>query len=236
MKEKNSGVLYGIGVGPGDPELLTLKAYRILRDTKYIAFPGKVKEENRAYNIIAPHLQDFSEKKFVDIYVQMTKDLEILEKNYTLAAEKIMHILEMGEDVALLTLGDPTIYATYMYIHRKIVQAGFTAQIISGVPSFCAAAASLGISLAEREEQLHILPSSYGIEEGLRLPGNKILMKAGSKLGDVKKQLQKADAQVYMVENCSMKTERIMKGADAIDEKAGYLSLLIVKESQGEEQ
>lgn len=104
--------------------------------------------------------------------------------------------------------------------------------MVSGVPSFCAAAARLNIGIAEKAEQIHIIPASYQIEEALQLEGTKILMKAGKKLPHVKEQLKDMDASVVMVENCGMKTEHIYYGTEQIPEDAGYYTLLFVKEGE----
>lgn len=182
MAEKKTGVLYGVGVGPGDPELMTLKACRIINENKYIAYPGKTKEETLCYKIAEQVIKEPEKKIYISCCVQMTKDREILDKNYDLAAAGIIEILEKGENVVFLTLGDPTVYATYIYVHDRVKKAGCHAEIVSGVPSFCAAAARLDISLAQRGKMLHVIPSSYDIEEALSLAGTKILMKSASRL------------------------------------------------------
>ena len=235
MTSDKKGILYGVGVGPGDPELLTLKAWRLINENKYIAYPGKCKEDTLAYRIIESVAERIEEKEFLSCYVEMTKEKEKLNENYWLIAEKIEEVLDKGENVVFLTLGDPTIYATYMYVHQLVEKSGYKTEIVNGVPSFCAAAARIGISLAERSEQLHIVPASYQIEDALLLPGNKILMKSASRLGEVKKLLIERSDEVYMVENCGMENERIFYSAEEIDERAGYLSLIVVKEKQEEE-
>ena len=92
--------------------------------------------------------------------------------------------------------------------------------------------AKLNISLAEGSQMLHIVPSSHGIESALAMPGVKVLMKAGSKMGSVRSQLIQADMDVSMVENCGMPTERVFHSADEIPEDAGYFSLIIAKEKK----
>lgn len=232
MTEKKTGMLYGVGVGPGDPELLTLKACRIINENKYIAYPGKRKEDTLCCKIAEPVIESPQNKIYISCYVQMTKDKEILGRSYDAAAASIMEILEQGENVVFLTLGDPTVYATYVYVHERVKKAGYPAEIINGIPSFCAAAARLDISLAERAQMLHVIPSSYKIGEALSLPGTKIFMKSGSKLKDVKEKLLDYDGEVYMIENCCLENERIVRSAQEIDENAGYLSVIIVKDGQ----
>ncbi len=133
--------------------------------------------------------------------------------------------------MAYLTLGDPTVYSTYVYIQRIVKECGYDAEIINGVPSFCAVAAKLGDSLADRSEQLHIIPSNYDIKEALKLPGNKILMKAASKLSDVKKVLKEQGQEAWMIENCGMEEEKIYHGVEEMPEKATYYTTLLVKEA-----
>ena len=110
-----------------------------------------------------------------------------------------------------------------MYIHRIVKAKGYETTIISGIPSFCAAAARLDDSLVDRAEELHVIPSSYGIEAALNYSGTKILMKSASGISEVK-----------MIENCGMPEERIYERIEDVPEQAGYYSLLIVKESEKE--
>jgi len=230
MEEKKKGVLYGVGVGPGDPELITLKACRIINETKYIAYPGKRKEETLCFRIAEHVIENPQDKIYVSCYVRMTKDQKILDKNYDLVAARIIEILEQGENVAFLTLGDPTVYATYIYVHDRVKRSGYPVEIVNGIPSFCAAAARLDISLAKRAQMLHVIPSSYESGEALSLPGTKVFMKSASRLGDVKKRLSGYKGEVYMVENCCLENERIFRSAEEIDENSGYLSVIIVKD------
>ncbi|MCQ4775888.1 SAM-dependent methyltransferase, partial [Lacrimispora saccharolytica] len=97
-------------------------------------------------------------------------------------AEKIETYLAAGKTVAFLTLGDTTVYSTYIYVHTKLLEKGYVAEIVSGITSFCAVAARLNIGLVEKAEELLIIPASYQIEEALKLKGTKVLMKAASKM------------------------------------------------------
>lgn len=227
-----AGKLYGIGVGPGDPELLTLKALRIIASCEVIAVPGEKPQETTAYRIVSGAYADIDKKELVGIIMPMTKDEEKLRGHHLRAVHDICGYLDEGRDVAFLTLGDPTVYSTYIYIHKEVAAAGYATEVISGVPSFCAAAARLGIGIAEKEQQIHIIPASYQISQALTLPGTKVLMKAGKKLPVVKEQLKEQKAQVTMVENCGMPEERIYHGVEEIPEDAGYYTLIFVKEGE----
>lgn len=225
------GILFGVGVGPGDPEMLTLKAVRTIRENEIIAVPGAAKEETVAYQIVKPVIDDLDCKTVLEIPIVMTKDRAQLDAQYDAAAMRIQSCLDQGKNVVFLTLGDPTVYATYMYVHQRVQAAGYPTEIISGIPSFCAVAARLNMSLVERSEMLHVIPSSYQIADSLKLPGTKVLMKAASKMKEVKAQLLEMNSQVVMIENCGMKNEKIYRSAEEIDENAGYYSLIIVKEN-----
>lgn len=225
------GVLYGVGVGPGDPELLTIKAMKRIQDAEVVAVPAKQKEDSVAYQIVLQILPELKQKECLCIDMPMTKDKERLCKAHKEGVDRIMQVLQSGKDVVFLTLGDPTIYATYMYLHKGVKEAGYQAMMINGVPSFCAVAASLDISLAEQSEQLHIIPASYDIEKAFDYPGNKIFMKAGKKLPYLKEKLieQNQGGDIYMVENCGMDGEKHYHGAENIPENAGYYSIVLVK-------
>lgn len=132
--------------------------------------------------------------------------------------------------MVFITLGDPTVYSTCMYIHKRIRKQGYETRIIPGVPSFCAAAARLDQSLVENQEELHIIPASYEIEEGLKMAGTKVLMKAGRKIPYVKQVIKEQNLNLTMVENCGMENETIYHSAEEIPDEASYYSLFIVKE------
>ena len=224
------GKLYGIGVGPGDPELLTLKALRIVKESPIIAVPGEVAQESVAYKIVKGAYPNLDEKELVAVPMPMTKDKKLLEESHEKAANQIAGYLKEGKQVAFLTLGDPTVYATYIYVHKRIQAMGYPLEIVSGIPSFCAVAARLNMGLVEKAEPLHVIPASYGIEESLELPGTKVLMKAGKKMGKVKEILKARGDMCRMIENCGMEDEKIYDSVEEIPDRAGYYSLIIVKE------
>ena len=179
---KQAGKFYGIGVGPGDPELMTLKAVRTIRDCDVIVLPVSNREltepllleqnemENRAagylesctaYQIAVQIVSELKEKQILFLPMPMIKDKEKLRKIHARGAEVIEQFLEKGWNLAFLTLGDPTVYSTCMYIEQMIEQDGYQVETVSGIPSFCAAAARLNQPLGEQEDQIHILPGSY---------------------------------------------------------------------------
>ena len=222
------GKLYGIGVGPGDPELMTLKALRLITECPVIGVPGKNPAESVAFEIAKGAYPEIEWKELLMLETPMTKDMDVLEAGYAKAADQIMEKLDEGKDVAVLTLGDPTVYSTYIYMQRNVTAKGYEAEIISGIPSFCAVSAKFNDSLVDRDEMLHVIPASYQIDEALDLPGTKVLMKAASKLGEVKKTLKAKGQKAVMIENCGMKDEKIYHSTDEIPDKGSYYSLTIV--------
>lgn len=228
------GKLYGVGVGPGDPELLTLKAFRLIKETDVIVVPGEEPKESVAYQIVKGAFPGLDEKCIKAVPMPMTKSRELLEKVHAEGAELIRRDLEEGHQVVFLTLGDPTIYSTYLYIHKRILELGYEAEIVSGISSFCAVAARLNTGLVEKAEQLHVIPASYQIEDALKLPGTKVLMKAGRQMQKVKEELLRTGAEGMMIENCGMPEEHIYRSVEEIPETAGYYSLIIIKEKKGE--
>lgn len=224
------GTLYGVGVGPGDPEDMTLKAVRVLKDCPVAAIPKKTAKGCVSYETAIKAVPELVHKELVCIDVPMTKDKDLRDRCYEEGARQIADRLSKGQDVALLTMGDPTVYASDLYLIRLVRAMGYEVEMVNGVPSFCAAAARLKISLGEREEQIHILPGSYQIEEGLKLPGVKILMKTGKSYEKVKTLLKEGEYEVKMAENCGMEGERVCGSLEEMPDQAGYYSLMIVRD------
>lgn len=225
-----TGILYGAGVGPGDPELMTLKAARLIRENEVIALPGPVARETVAYQIAVQAVPELSDKTLVPVVMPMTHDREEMDRNHDKAADLLETYLKKGQNVVFLTLGDPTIYSTYLYVQKRIAARGYETRLISGITSFCAAAACTNTPLAEWNEQLHIIPAVHRLDDRLQMPGNYVLMKSGKKMDQVKEILAESGREVVMVENCGMENEHIYRGADAIPDDAGYYSLIIAKE------
>lgn len=223
------GILYGVGIGPGDKELLTLKAVKTIESADVIALPDSLSGKNRAYEIIKEYIAG---KEIIYCTMPMTKDKEYLEKSHNETAEKIIKYLDMGKNTAFATLGDPSIYSTYMYIHRIIENKGYEVCMVPGVTSFCASAARLNISLSDGSEPLIIIPASYkDNKELLKMDANKVLMKSGKNILKVKEEINQCGLtdKTYMVENCGMENEKIYKDFNQVGEESSYFSLIIVK-------
>lgn len=226
------GKLYGVGVGPGDPELMTAKAIRVIRESAVIAAPQADTGGQTALAIAAAYIGG---KPVLHCEMPMTRDRAVRDACHLQAADAICAQLDAGRDVALLTLGDPTVYSSCWYVLRRVAARGYATELVPGVASFCAAAAALGRALCEDGEMLHIIPATHGaVEEALDLPGSKVLMKAGRSVLAVRDALAARGAleQAALIERCGMEGERIVTDLSALDRPAGYFSLILVKEER----
>lgn len=224
------GTLYGVGVGPGDPGLMTLKAVCLIRENQVIALPGASAKETVAYQIAVQAVPELAEKTLLPIYMPMTHDLEEMKQNHEKGARQIEAYLDKGRNVVFLTLGDPTIYSTFSYLQKQVTAHGYHTQLVSGITSFCATAARMNMPLVEWNEQLHIVPAVHRLDSSLEQSGNYVLMKSGKKMNQVKSILAESGRDVVMVENCGMDNEHVYRGVENIPDDAGYYSLIIAKE------
>lgn len=226
------GIAYGVGVGPGDPELMTLKAVRLIKENEVIAVPGKEPKETVAYKIAAGAVPEIEEKTILPINFLMVKDRQKIDEEHRKGVKQIEEVLDQGKNVIFLTLGDSTIYCTFSYLQHYLEADGYQVELVNGIPSFCAAASALNISLTEWDEPLHVIPAAHKTEEPLTLPGTYVLMKSASYMKDVKDLLRASGKDVQCVENCSMENEKIYRSVDEIPDDAGYFSLIVAKEKK----
>ena len=232
MTERNymKGKAYGVGVGPGDPELMTLKAVRLIRENEVIAVPSKNARESVAYKIALGAVPEIADKTLVPVYMPMVRDREKLAQEHQRGAKLLEEYLDQGKNVVYLTLGDSTVYCTFSYLQHILEDDGYEVELVSGITSFCAAAARLNISLTEWNEPLHVIPASHKTDHPLDQHGTYVLMKSASRMKEVKELLIASGRQVGCVENCGMENEKVYHSAEEIPDDAGYFSLLIARE------
>jgi len=226
------GTAYGVGVGPGDPELITVKAIRLIRENEVIAVPGRDAKESVAYQIAVQAVPELCEKKLLPVPMPMVKDRSQLGDAHREGAALIKHCLDNGQNVVYLTLGDPTIYCSFSYLQHILEAEGYPVVLVSGVPSFCAAAARLNLPLAEWEEPLHVIPSVYNTDEALNLPGTCVLMKSAGHMKAVKEMLTSSSREAAAVLNCGMEDEQVCRSIEEIPDDAGYFSLIISRQHE----
>lgn len=223
------GILYGVSVGCGDPDDITLKAVKIISACGRVIYPETSDGESAALNIIRKSI-DLGGKILTPFRSVMTKDCDVLEKQYSDLSDNTGKILDTGENIAFITIGDVSVYSTFWYLGRIMSERGYEVKSICGVPSFCSAASALNIPLALGAETIHIIPSSYDISGILDLNGTVILMKSGKEIERVADflRLNGMAAKTYLVQNCGMNNEKIYRALpDYIDKS--YFSLFIIR-------
>ncbi len=225
------GMFYSVGVGPGDPELLTVKAVRVLEQCQVIAAP-KTRSGQMLALEIAKGAANLAGKEILPLCFAMEGSPEQQKAAHQEAFLQICARLDAGLNVAMPNLGDVSIYATAGYLTELLQQAGYATRMIPGVPSFCAVAAALNTSLTEMDEPVHILPGGDDtLEEELGLKGTKILMKAGRRFEKVRATLQKngLEASAAMVENCGLPGQQVYQSLEDCKTAPGYFATIIVK-------
>ena len=168
------------------------------------------------------------------LYFSMERDKAVQHAAHLDAVEAVRPYLDAGQDVAMLNLGDVSIYATYSYLMEILGGQGYKTVMVPGVPSFCAVAARLGISLTEMNGPLHIAPGSMALDEVLDQPGTKVLMKSGRQMPAVLDALAARNAlgKSMLVQNCGLPEETVYPDLSQSrpEGKHGYFSTVIVKE------
>ena len=215
------GKLYGIGVGPGDPELLTLKAKRLIEECDIVAVPVKKEGEDSVALNIAKGAVKIPEEKIQEIVFTMAKDKTKREA-----------CRQEGKSIAMLALGDIGIYSTYAYVHKRLLKEGYDVEMVSGIPSFCAGASKAGISIVEGNEGFGVIPSLKGIDQVEKTLGvfdNLVIMKVGSHVKEVYDLLVERGMEnnALIISNVGMDGEYV--GPLIPDREYGYFTTMIIK-------
>ncbi|MCM3674469.1 MULTISPECIES: precorrin-2 C(20)-methyltransferase [Peribacillus] len=157
----NLGTLYGLGVGPGDPELITVKAFRVIQESPVIAYPKKRKgSKSYAHRIVEVYIRP-EEKEMLGLVFPMTKDQAILDREWNGTVEKVWQKLYEGKDVAFVTEGDPLLYSTFIHMMKLMQELHPEVEIktVPGISSFNGSASRLGIALADGDDHVAIVPA-----------------------------------------------------------------------------
>jgi len=227
----SKGKLYGVSVGPGDPELITVKAINAIRGADVVAVPNIGHKRQTAYAIAEEYLEG---KQLLDCSTPMTKDRSIVLAAYDKIADDLCAVLDEGKTVAYLCLGDIGVYSTYIYVHDIVVARGYDAEIIPGVTSFSACAARLGTALCEGPERLLVVPvMASDVDDILDVPANKVFMKSGKAIHELRDKLEARGQLEHasMVANCGLPDEKVFPHLADIDDDGDYFSVVIVKEA-----
>lgn len=238
------GTLYGIGVGPGDPELITVRGANVLSRCRHVFTPkARVKTDSLALAIAERYICKDAEVH--ELVFPMTQDPDELSAHWKESANEILAILERGEDACFLTIGDPLLYSTYIYLLREVRARvpGIDVVTVAGVTAFSAAAALAEFAVGEAKDPVLVVPTADDLEavrQSLKTEGTVVLMKIGKRLRDILHILDEAnllDRSVF-VSHAGMESQRVetdlrilMHDADA---EIGYLSIILVNAKGGQ--
>lgn len=246
------GTLYGVGTGPGDPELLTLKAVRIVKEADIIAIPNDDPDDCIPWKTVTAAVPEIINKRILKIPFLMDKDVEKRKAVRKQNADKVAALLDQGLDVAFLTIGDPSIYTTYSYVSAILSPEGYTCEMISGVPSFCGASARLNVTLCSDQEKLEIIPGGHSNKNSAAVSENSSTEDSGKKTAVKESGLPGCGSgatQIYMkyetlfpalieeldqrgekpmiVEKCCLEGERVFTDHRNLPDDIGYFNIVI---------
>ena len=224
------GTLYGVGIGPGDPELITLKALRILERASVLAYPAPEEGESLVRRIVADHLDGHHEE--ICIRMPMVAARFPAQDVYDRAAVELGRHLDAGRDVAMLCEGDPFFYGSFMYMFGRMAEH-HAVEVVPGVSSLMACAATLGAPLAARNDVLCVLPatlSSEVLEQRIRDVDAVAIIKVGRHLQRVRAVIEAMGltTNARYVEHATMTSEKILPLADVAEGSAPYFSMILL--------
>ncbi len=225
-----AGTLYGVGVGPGDPELLTLKAHRLISAAEVVAYPVNADGDGFAHGIVVDAVR--KEAEHLPIHVPMKVERTPAQCAYDTAAQQIGAHLRAGRDVVFLCEGDPFFFSSYMYLHQRL-SAEFACKVVPGVTSLTACAAELGRPLAARNEVLKVLPaplSEDALLAELRDCESAAIIKVGRHFEKVRKILRETGlANSAWIVEAATNPEQKITALEAVKEgEKPYFSTILV--------
>lgn len=227
------GKFYGIGVGPGDPELITLKAVNILKDIDIVICP-KSKKDKKSYAFEIAERYLGVKTEILKLEFPMVYDKEILSNKWKENAKIIFELLEKGKNIAFLTIGDPMVYSTYMYLMNILKNYDIEIETVPGVTSFCAMASKVNIPLASEDETLCILPlrkQMDNLDAILDAFDNIVIMKPSHDNVKLAEKIEKMDKlnDFVLTSKCGQLDEEISYDVNRLKEDIPYLSTVILK-------
>lgn len=233
-----TGKLYGIGVGPGDPGLVTLKAQQILSRVDVLCVPKSSMEKDSLAMSVVRAVTD-REHNILELEFPMSKDREVLEQSWQNAGKQVAKILTAEQDVAFITIGDPSLYSTFGYLLRflKVECPQATVEIVPGVSSIMACPAALQEPLVEGDEKLAVIPAAYSLDDLKNVIDGfdtVVLMKLNRRLPELLSFLKKYDnLQTFFVSRCGYPDQLATAELETVvEQKLHYMSLLIVKKNK----
>lgn len=231
------GIFYGVGVGPGDPELLTLKAIHLMQRADVIIAPKtEKKEESTALAIAKPHLRE--DAAILDMVFPMVYNAEALSEAWQNNRDTIKALLDEGKQVVFLTLGDPMLYSTYIYVFNLLKDSGCEIETVPGITSFCAIGSRLGFPLAEGNDVISVIPATVSddaLDKALAGADSVVLLKVNRNFDALVEKLDKNGllANAVMVTKCGHEDEEIVSDLRSLGgQKVNYLSAIVTRRSK----
>lgn len=226
-----SATLFGLGVGPGDPELLTLKALRILRAVPVLAYPAPLTGESMARSIVAGFL-DGGERVEIPLRMSFVADRASANQAYDAGALAISGHLQAGRDVAVLCEGDPFLFGSFIYLFGRLCDH-FPIEVVPGVSSVLACSAALGAPLSALDDRVAVVPATRAedeIESLLAVVDSAAIVKAGHHLGKISRVLDRLGLldKARYIERAGLPGQRIRPFAQAAAEGGPYFSMVLV--------
>ncbi|MFA6849449.1 MAG: precorrin-2 C(20)-methyltransferase [Selenomonadaceae bacterium] len=232
-----SGVFYGIGVGPGDPELLTMKAIHAIEKADVLIAPKTEKKDGSvALSIAKPYFKDDIEIVY-QVFPMVVK-FEESTAAWEVNKNEILALLHAGKNVAFLTLGDPMFYSTYIYVYRLLEHEDVQIETIPGVPAFCAIGSKLGYPLVEGNDILSVIPATADeekIRKILAVTDNVVMMKVYKNFANMTDILEENGMakNAVMVSRCGLPDEQRIDDIKARkNEKVNYLSTILARRNK----
>lgn len=231
------GQLYGIGVGPGDPELLTIKGYRIFTEVPIIAYPGRRNGKSYALRVVETYFEE-SEKVWIPLMFPMTRDPEVLANEWGLTVSKVGQYLSQGYDMAFATEGDPLLFSTFIHLSRLVREKFPYVKIttIPGVTSMTAACAQLDWAMADGDDTVAIIPATTNkmdMKKHLQTHKTVVFIKVAKVLDtmlDILEELELTSRAAVVTKATADEQEIWTDVADLRGQTLEYLTLLVVKQ------
>ncbi len=237
-KATGKGRLFGLGVGPGDPELVTVKALKLLEQADIVAFPSATASGGNARKTIAPYLT--AHHQLMPLVYPVTAGpvadtsayQPIMNKFYDDTAREIANELENNKNVAIICAGDPFVFGSYMYWHARL-SANYDTTVVPGISSILAAPVQLGMPLCHREDVVSIIPATLNeqqLVERLHQCGSAVIMKLGRTFPKVVRALDQTNLldNAYYVERATMEKQRILPVRDVNPAEVAYFSVIVI--------
>ena len=229
---RNKGTAYFIGVGPGDPELMTIKSKRLIEENDIFFVRGEDPREELAYKIAEVAVPEIKDKTVMSLEIPDHVEPDMLQEVCWREARNIEKYLDRGENIGILVLGDPMVYSRSIYILYALEHDGYETVVSSTVTTFSAAAGQLKQPLADRDQPCHIIPATYSAGRYYHQAGNYVVTKTEGHMKNLRDIPGLRRRDVKAISNIGLPNQRIFENFDDIPEDSGFFTILIAREKK----